>query len=308
MSELPGLLWGTILLRPYVFAFLAVYIMAGCGHIGWRTTLTFIPAGYSLAWLSEFSSIHWGFPYGDYFYIQSTANRELWVFGVPLMDSLSYVFLSYCSYSLAVFMMSPVSFRSGHPVTPQTSRIRFSRRTLILGAFLFMLLDMVIDPVALQGERWFLGRIYGYRHEGFYFGVPMSNFGGWLFVGVVLILTLQALERVFAQDSRREPAANRSSWIGLLGPALYFSVLLFNIAVTFYIGETLLGLVDLTLFAALLALIYFFIFNKSSRVPDDEAHAQPSPPSSVSGNSALDPDLTRHLAQHRGWDPQESGD
>ncbi len=308
MSDLPGLLWGTILLRPYVFAFLAVYIMAGCGHIGWKTTLTFIPAGYSLAWLSEFSSIHWGFPYGDYFYIQSTANRELWVFGVPLMDSLSYVFLSYCSYSLAVFMMSPVSFRSGDPVTPQTFRIRLSRRTLILGAFLFMLLDMIIDPVALQGERWFLGRIYGYRHEGFYFGVPMSNFGGWLFVGVVLILTLQALERVFAQDSRREPAANRSSWIGLLGPALYFSVLLFNIAVTFYIGETLLGLVDLTLFAALLALIYFFIFNKSSRVPDDEAHAQPSPPSSVSGNSALDPDLTRHLAQHRGWDPQESGD
>ena len=311
MYELLRLLWGTILLRPYVFVFFAVYLVAGWRHIGWKRTLAFIPLGYAFAWISEFSSIHWGFPYGDYFYIQNTAHRELWVFGVPFMDSLSYVFLSYCSYSLAVFLMSPVTLWSGNLITLETSRIRRSWQTLILGAFLFVLLDIVIDPVALQGERWFLGRIYGYRHEGFYFGIPISNFGGWLFTGVVLTGALQALERMPSLDSKLHLSAGRSSWMRLLGPALYFSVLLFNIAVTFYIGEMLLGLVDLLLLSVLLVPIIFFTFYKNSNISDEAVYVYLSRHSSTSGDSRslpLDLDLTRNLAQQRGWNPQKSGD
>jgi putative membrane protein len=272
MYDLLKLLWGTILLRPYVFAFLAVYLVAGSRHIGWKRTLVYIPLGYGLAWVSEFSSIHWGFPYGDYFYIQSTAHRELWVFGVPFMDSLSYVFLSYCSYSLAVFLMSPATLSSGNLITFETPRIRRSWQTLILGAFLFVLLDIVIDPVALQGSRWFLGLIYGYRHEGFYFGIPLSNFGGWLFVGAVLTTALQALELAPFLDSKLELPAGRSSWMRLLGPALYFSVLLFNIAVTFYIGEMLLGLVDLLLLSVLLVPTVWFTLHKNSNISAEAAY------------------------------------
>ena len=310
MYELLRLLRGTILLRPYVFAFLAVYFVAGWRHIGWKRTLAYIPLGYGLAWVSEFSSIHWGFPYGDYFYIQSTAHRELWVFGVPFMDSLSYVFLSYCSYSLAVFLMSPVTLWSGNLIALETSLIRRSWQTLILGAFLFVLLDIVIDPVALQGDRWFLGRIYGYRHEGFYFGIPISNFGGWLFVGAVLTGALQALERMFSEDSRPHLPAGRSSWMRLLGPVLYFSVLLFNIAVTFYIGEMLLGLVDLLLLSVLLVPMVLFTFYKDSNISAEAVRTYLSWYSSMPGASRslpLDFDFTRNLPQQRGWNPQKSG-
>ena len=45
MHELLRLLWGTILLRPYVFTFLAVYLVAGWQHIGWKRTLAYIPLG-----------------------------------------------------------------------------------------------------------------------------------------------------------------------------------------------------------------------------------------------------------------------
>jgi len=309
MYELLRLLWGTILLRPYVFVFFAVYLVAGWRHIGWKRTLAFIPLGYAFAWISEFSSIHWGFPYGDYFYIQNTAHRELWVFGVPFMDSLSYVFLSYCSYSLAVFLMSPVTLWSGNLITLETSRIRRSWQTLILGAFLFVLLDIVIDPVALQGERWFLGRIYGYRHEGFYFGIPISNFAGWLFVGAVLTDALQALEWIFSVDPRLHSPEGRLSWMRLLGPALYFSVLLFNITVTFYIGEMLLGLVDLLLLSVLLVPMMLFTFYKNSNTSAEAVYTYFSR-SSMSGDSRslpLNLDFTRNLAQQRGWNPQKSG-
>lgn len=61
MSDFFYLLMGTIALRPYVFAFLTVYIIAAAAHLGWRRALLFIPIGYSIAWISEFSSIHWGY-------------------------------------------------------------------------------------------------------------------------------------------------------------------------------------------------------------------------------------------------------
>ncbi len=262
MSEFLRLFWGTIVLRPYVFAFLAVYLAAGIYHLGWKKTLAYIPVGYGLAWLSEFCSIHWGFPYGDYFYRHATINRELWVFGVPFMDSLSYVFLSYCSYSLAVLLMSPMAVRSGNLIVLETKRIRRSCSTLVLGAFLFVLLDVIIDPVALQGWKWFLGLIYGYRHEGFYFGIPMSNFGGWLLVGLVLTAALQAMERIDPEGSKPRLVEGLASWLRLLGPALYFSVLLFNLSITFYIGETLLGIVDLLLSATLTVPMVFFTVYK----------------------------------------------
>ena len=282
MYEPLRLFWGTVLLRPYVFAFLAAFIVAGWWHVGWKKTLLYIPVGYTLAWISEFSSIHWGFPYGDYFYIQSTAQRELWVFGVPFMDSLSYVFLSYCSYSLAVFLMTPLAHRSGKLIMFETPRIRRSWQTLILGAFFFVLLDVVIDPVALLGERWFLGKIYGYRYEGFYFGIPMSNFGGWLLVGAVLTASLQALDRISILDSK---PPNRSSWMRLLGPALYFSVLIFNIVITFSIGAMLLGLVDLILLSALLVPMVFFTIHKNSNVSSETVDGYLLRHSPMSGDS-----------------------
>ncbi len=263
MSEPLRLCWGTVILRPYVFAFLAAYIVAGWKHIGWKKTLAYIPVGYAIAWISEFASVHWGFPYGDYFYIPSTAQRELWVFGVPFMDSLSYVFLSYCSYSLAVFLVSKPAIRSANLIVLETRRIRQSWQILILGAFFFVLLDVVIDPVAILGDKWFLGKIYGYRYEGSYFGIPMSNFGGWLLVGFVLTAALQAMDRMPSLDSK---TPYRSSWMRLLGPVLYFSVLMFNTVVTFSIGEMRLGLVDLTLLSALLVPMVFFTVHKHSKV------------------------------------------
>ena len=49
--------------------------------------------------------------------------------------------------------------------------------------FLFAFIDMVIDPVALRGDRWFLGKIYYYPEPGVHFGVPFANYIGWAVVG-----------------------------------------------------------------------------------------------------------------------------
>jgi len=98
---------GTILLRPYFVAFFLAYFFACTLHLGLKRAFLFAIAGYCIAWAAEYSSIHNGIPYGLYYYIPRTQRvRELWVLGIPFMDSMSFVFLSYASYSLALFALS----------------------------------------------------------------------------------------------------------------------------------------------------------------------------------------------------------
>lgn len=311
MDETLRLLLGTVQLRPYVFIFLAVYLAASGTHVGWWRTLLFIPLGYGIAWLSEFASIHWGFPYGDYFYIPATTDRELWVLGVPFMDSLSYVFLSYCSYSMAIFILSPLSVSKPVSIL-ETHHLRRSRQTLILGAFLFVLLDIIIDPVALQGDRWFLGQIYGYRSQGLYFGIPMSNFAGWFLVGLAMIGALQLLDRVPAMLRFSLVPYHRLPALRFLGPLLYVSVLTFNLTVTFLIGETFLGMVGCLILFFPAVFTLFFTLYKLAQAPREamERHLDdfPYPQSPIpvpSLSPASDPALRSHIQEGRQGKIQE---
>ncbi len=266
------LLLDTILLRPYVFVFFLVYL-AGCTlHLGLKRALVFGIAGYALAWVSEYSSIHTGFPYGFYYYIEETRGREIWVLGVPLMDSASYVFLAYASYSLAIVLISPLR-RSGRFLQVlETRKIRSSGLARVLAAVLFVYLDIIIDPVALQGERWFLGKLYGYPEEGMYFGVPLSNFAGWFLTGFAMIASLQAIDGFFGSRGR-DWHGRPSAWGSLIGPLLYAGVILFNLAVTFWIGEYTMAWTGVFLVLLPALLVFATVKTRLASGASDEAIA-----------------------------------
>jgi len=76
-----NLAFGTISLRPYVFAFFGAFLLACVPHVGWKKTASFIGAGYLIAFVSEKLSITTGFPYGWYYYIDTTSHKELWIWG-----------------------------------------------------------------------------------------------------------------------------------------------------------------------------------------------------------------------------------
>jgi uncharacterized membrane protein len=173
MDDILQIAIGTVTMRPYVFAFLAVYLVAASAHLGWRKTLLFTFAGYLISFISEYASINFGFPYGWYYYIEATKGRELWIAGVPFFDSLSYVFLAYCSYATALLVVAPAKSWRRDFVILETRAIRRSLAVLFLGSLFQVFLDIIIDPVALQGRRWFLGQIYGYQEPGCHFGVPL---------------------------------------------------------------------------------------------------------------------------------------
>lgn len=262
------ILIGTFTMRPYVFAFFAAFLLACVPHVGWRRTLAFTGAGYLIAFASEWLSINTGFPYGWYYYIETTKLQELWIAGVPFFDSLSYVFLAYCSYATALFILSPLKAWRWNLVTLETRRIRRSLSALILGSFLQTFLDIVIDPVALKGHRWFLGQIYGYREQGLHFGVPLSNYGGWLLTSLFLVGAFQLI------DARRLADAPKGvcnlPFRSLLGPILYLSVLLFNLGVTFWIGEPFQALEGILMYMLPVLMVLILALRRVNRYSKDE--------------------------------------
>ena len=273
------LLISTIALRPYVFIFLLVYLVGCSMQFGLKRTFLFGFIGYFIAWLSELSSIHNGFPYGFYYYIEHTRGQEIWVLGVPLMDSISYVFLTYASYSLAVFIMSPIRKSRWMLYVLETTKTRSSWHTTLLATLLFVYLDIIIDPVALQGNKWFLGQIYGYQTQGVYFGVPISNFVGWFVVGFVMIAAFQKIDQWLLRHNSPEHHGHAYPWRYLIGPGLYGGVLVFQLAVTFSIQEYLMGWVGI--FIVLLPAFLVFTLCKIKLSHDDtiacEAHLRDFP-------------------------------
>lgn len=279
----PGLLTlllGTVLLRPYVFVFLAVYLCASTLQFGLTRTIAFMVGGYWLVFLAEYSSTRTGFPFGFYYYIDTTRRQELWISNVPFMDSLSFIFLAYASYTTALLLCAPLQ-RSWRDVQiVDTKAIRRSPAVFALTVTLFVLIDMVIDPVALRGSRWFLGQIYSYYEEGVYFGVPLANFAGWAVVGAVLLAWHWLLDGVFRPGPQQRDWGMR--WVpyrGLLGPGLYLGVYGFNVGMTFAIEEYLLGVVDLFLLTPMMVLAWTQVTRPSHRATaaDVEAHYRDFP-------------------------------
>jgi putative membrane protein len=287
MIDIFQLAVGTVSSRPYVFAFLAVYLFAATCHVGWKKTAWFTLAGYLIAFVSEFSSINTGIPYGWYYYIRHPEIVELWVAGVPFFDSLSYVFLAYCSYTTAILIVSPIKTMKWDLIALETRSIRRSFSVLFLGSLLQVFLDIIIDPVALQGRRWFLGQIYGYREAGVHFGVPLSNYLGWLLVSAVIIGAFQIIDAIGGRKSSRagmKPFPFRS----LYGPVLYLSVLVFNLAITLMIGEKLMALVGILIYILPVSIVAVLLARRANRYSRDELseHLLDYPQSVVSGKKA----------------------
>ena len=258
MTHFFELLISTIAYRPYVFIFFACYLILAITHIGWKRTALFTALAYTIAFLCEWSSAvaATGFPFGLYYYIDRSSQRELWVAGVPFMDSLSFTFLSYVSWELATVLLGSLkaNWRDVQVMNSVDVRKRWS--TAMLAAFLMMYLDIIIDPVALRGDRWFLGKIYYYPNGGSYFGITLANFLGWYFVCFVILRLFVALESVaFAKGSSFMDGV-RSYRYKALGPVgLYFGVLGFNLFMTFWIGERELGVVGVIIILPLIVMI-----------------------------------------------------
>jgi putative membrane protein len=246
---------GTAALRPYVIGFLVIFLIAATRDLGTRRALLFLAWGTGVALVAELFSTRIGVPFGLYHYTGHTHGAELFVSNVPIFSPLSFPFLAYASFCLArlVLVRTWAASRGG--------RVRM----VLLSGALMTLLDVVIDPLAVLGDRWFLGPLFFYPDGGVYFGVPLSNFVGWLVVGWVTVGGLVATGESGAGSPR-------------LGVGIYGLVLGFNLAVTLWIGEWGLAGAGIVVHLTMFLLLYSL-----SRAAAGRWSAGPLPASAASG-------------------------
>ncbi len=260
MTRFFELLIGTVLLRPYVFVFFACYLFLAITHIGRKRTFVFSIIAFLIAFLCEWSSAvaKTGFPFGLYYYIPETTDKELWIAGVPFMDSLSFTFLSYVSWELAVTLLAKLQVSWRDVQKEDSQRLRHSWAVTLLASFLMMYLDIIIDPVALRGDRWFLGKIYYYPNGGSYFGITLANFLGWFFVCATILRLYGWIETQFKLADTKGILTYRYKALAPVG--LYFGILGFNLFMTFWIGEKELGVVGAIIILPLIILLLTVLY------------------------------------------------
>jgi putative membrane protein len=263
---------GMLVLRPYVFVFFGVYLVAAVTRMGWRRTALFSVVAYVVAFAAEFSSTRNGIPFGLYHYIDVTRDREVWISNVPFWDSLSFTFLCYLGWRLGVLLHAPLLVRRTDVQIVETRAVATSWRACLSGALMMTWLDVVIDPLTVHGDRWFLGRMYYYPNGGIYFGVPLSNFVGWFVVGTVTTRIFQAWERRYGAQYPRT-GARHVPCSALVEPFVYLGILVFNLVLTFWIGERLLGVVGIIMYVPIVALVVLHVFDPRRRATEADVAA-----------------------------------
>ena len=290
MGEVLATAFHTVWQRPYVFLFFAVFLACSWVSLGKWRTLLFLVVAFPVALASEYSSIRNGFPYGRYWYVYDSFHPHEWIVfgrpppgapegtpaGVPFFDSLSYVFLAYASYELALFFASPTYVRGRVDLQlATTGAIRRSWGVWALATFFMGLIDVIVDPVAFQGKKWFLGRIYGYAEKGAYFDVPFSNQAGWWLVAAVTFALIIIIDgRLIASDPARDRAGVRDVPLkAVIGPGIWLGVAVFQTSIAFWIGDAQLGFANTYIATPVAVLILARALGVQGRAREDELKA-----------------------------------
>lgn len=128
---------------------------------GWRRTLQtgLIVAAFS--WGIEALGSKTGFPFGPYHYTESLQPQ---LFGVPLLIPLAWL------------MMLPAAWAIANLLAGQRPWWRF----VALSAVILTAWDLFLDPQMVAWGYWI------WENPSGYFGIPWSNYAGWLLTGAVL--------------------------------------------------------------------------------------------------------------------------
>ncbi len=164
----------------------------------------------------EILGVQTGFPYGSFAY-HPTLHSQL-ILGVPWTTPLGWLPLVFASFVAA----------------DKITKSRNHLFTLLIAVLILVGIDLVLDPGAVALGLW------RYVQDGIYYGVPLSNFLGWILSGTIALfltqrpLLLPASKPLEPFYTLVGPASLLSFWLGI--------VLVSKQLMPALIGVSLLGL------------------------------------------------------------------
>lgn len=148
--------------------------------------------------------------------------------GLAILTGVPYGYFRYSErMGFLLYDMVPLSLAFGYlpillgSITVASQIDSYSRfRFTVIGTIINLLIDLVLDPASVSNEFWF------WKNPGWYYGVPIVNYIGWIFTGFLYI-------SIFYQIAGKKlPLSNKitsslmyilSLWSSyLLQKALYF--------------------------------------------------------------------------------------
>lgn len=204
------------ILPPLVFA-----LVHGARIYGWTGILIFAGLCVLVGNVFENVSILTGFPFGHYSFTDRMGPRIL---QVPILLGLAYVGMGYLSWTVA------------HAIAGIETRELSGWRVALplLASTVMTAWDVAMDPIwSTVGDLW------TWKRGGGYFGVPASNYFGWLLTNYVIYQLFLLLVMRGSGNKDDKGASRERTSDGI--PASYW-----RLAVIFYAltaaGNLLLGI------------------------------------------------------------------
>lgn len=179
----------------------AIMLVHGSILFGWKGIGTYVVIGIAVGFSLEASSVANGFPFGSY--VHNVPGPK--PMGVPIQAITAYMLIGWFAMMIARIIALDVPW-----LAQPLSRVTVP----LIAAFVIAGLDLPYDPIGatVQGD-------WTFAYPSGQFGVPLTNFLGWMFTGWVLFQIFVFIEGRFppapAAKDRRFWLVPVLFWLGM---------------------------------------------------------------------------------------------
>lgn len=168
-------------------------------------------SAFTITMLSEAVSVLTGLPFGHYIYSGQLGPKAFGL--VPFVIPVAWLMVLYPAYETVRFL-----FRRLTPQAWRKSGWRAGLAQCLLAAAAMTAWDLSLDPRMVSAGYWI------WRDGGPYFGIPLSNFAGWLLTSFVIYAVWRVFDRPISPpiDSSHSSLQSRAIPLHLALPALAY--------------------------------------------------------------------------------------
>ncbi len=182
--------------------FLLIVFLHGLIIFGLPAIILLMGISFGVSFIFEIAGTNWGLVFGYYKYTDKSCPLPM-IKGVPLCYPIAWCGLVYAGFWQAILLLNPGNI----------TILFLDWKLLLATAALVTLIDIILDPVAVDEGRWI------WKKRGGFYGVPFSNFIGWFFTALLIIGLF------YLSSGKHLAVATNSNWF-TYSPALGYALLL----------------------------------------------------------------------------------